>query len=292
MDDHRLGRTIRILRQRRGWRQVDLAARSRASQSAISDIERGRSDRYTVAMIRRVLRALDATSHLEVVWGGRGDLDRLLDADRARIVQVWAQRHRAAGWEVWPEASFSIYGERGRIDLLAFHPRSATLEVSEVKTGIWDVQETIGGLDAKVRLAPRVAAQRGWRPRRVVGALVLMDGSVVRRRVADHFALFASFDMRGSSVRSFLRDPRRPGSGLLAFVPLPRTKHAGLRRAGQHRVRVYAPGRERTRRAISLERFSIGSLSRRWLVSDETPVWSTHEPTHVGIQRHQRGSPV
>jgi transcriptional regulator with XRE-family HTH domain len=238
VDDHRLGRTIRVLRQRRGWRQVDLAARSNASQSAISDIERGRADRYTVAMIRRVLRSLDATCRMDVIWGGRGDLDRLLDADHARIVQMWAQRHRAAGWEVWAEASYSIFGERGRIDLLAFHPPSATLEVIEVKTGIWDVQDTIGSLDAKVRLAPRVAVQRGWRPRRVVAALVLMDGSTVRRRVAGHSALFGSLDLRGGSVASFIRDPRRPGTGLLAFVPLPRTNHTGLRRAGQQRVRV------------------------------------------------------
>lgn len=256
MDDHRLGRTIRILRQRRCWRQVDLAARSRTSQSAISHIERGRSDRYTIATIRRVLRALDATFRLDVVWGGRGDLDRLLDADHARIVQVWAQRHREAGWDVWAEASYSIYGERGRIDLLAFHPSSATLEVTEVKTGIWDIQGTIGALDAKVRLAPRVAAQHGWHPRRVVGALVVMDGSTVRRRVADHFALFAAFDVRGGSVRSFIRDPRVAGAGLLAFIPLPGTNHTSHRRAGQQRVRVPAapasvsgttPERERPR---------------------------------------------
>lgn len=205
MDDHRLGRAIRVLRQRRGWRQVDLAARSRASQSAISDIERGRSDRYTLATIRRVLRALDATCRVDVVWGGHGDLARLLDADHASIVQLWA---------------------------------SGTLEVAEMKTGIWDVQGTIGLLDAKVRLAPRVAAQRGWRPQRVVPALVLMDGSTVRRRVAEYAGLFATLDVRGASVGSFIRDPRVAGAGLLAFVSLPRTNQTGLRRAGQHRVRV------------------------------------------------------
>ena len=177
---------------------------------------------------------------IDVVWGGRGDLARLLDADHARVVQVWAQHHRAAGWDVWPEASYSIYGERGRIDLLAFHPPSATLEVTEVKTGIWDVQDTIGSLDAKVRLAPRVAIQRGWRPRRVVAALVLMDGSTARRRVADHSALFASLDLRGGSVRAFIRDPRAACTGILAFVPLSRTNQTGLRRAGQQRVRAPA----------------------------------------------------
>lgn len=214
--------------------------RSRTSQSAISDIERGRADRYTVAAIRRVLQAMDATCQMDVVWGGRGDLDRLLDADHARVVQVWAQRHRAAGWDVWVEASYSIYGERGRVDLLAFHAPSATLEVTEVKTGIWDVQATIGSLDTKVRLARRVAIHRGWRPRSVVPALVLMDGSTVRRRIADHAELFASLDVRGGSVCSFIRDPRTACTGVLAFVPLPRTNRTGLRRAGQQRVRLPA----------------------------------------------------
>lgn len=238
MDDQRIGRVILILRQRRGWRQADLADKSGVSQSTISDIERGRIDRYTVATIRRVLRALDATAALDVNWGGRGDLDRLMDADHARVMQAWADRHRQTGWDVWNEASYSIYGERGRIDQLAFHPPTGILEVTEGKTGIWDVQETLGRLDAKVRLAPRVAAQRGWRVRKVVGALVIADGRTVRRRVADHATLFARYETRGRAAYAFVRDPRRAAEGLLVFVPLPRTNQGGLRRAGQRRVRL------------------------------------------------------
>ena len=36
----------------------------------------------------------------------------------------------AAGWEVAPEVSFSIYGERGVIDVLARHPTAGSLLVS------------------------------------------------------------------------------------------------------------------------------------------------------------------
>ncbi|HYI66573.1 MAG TPA: helix-turn-helix domain-containing protein [Candidatus Limnocylindrales bacterium] len=237
MDDQRIGRVIIILRQRRGWRQVDLAARSGVSQSAISDIERGRIDRYTLRTVRDLLRAVDGSATLDVIWGGRGDLDRLLDADHARLMQLWADSHRRAGWDVWNEASYNIYGERGRIDQLAFHPPTGVLEVTEGKTGIWDVQETLGRLDAKVRLAPRVAAERRWRIRRVVGALVLADGRTVRRRVADHGVLFARYEVRGRSARAFVRNPRRAAEGLLVFLSLPPTNHGGLRRAGQRRVR-------------------------------------------------------
>lgn len=237
MDDQRFGRSILVLRQRRGWRQEDLSARAGVSQSAISDMERGRADRYTLATIRRVLRALDARAALDANWAGRGDLDRLLDADHARVMQAWANRHRQAGWDVWNEASFSIYGERGSIDQLAFHPLTGVLEVAEGKTGIWDVQDTLGRLDTKVRLAPRIAAERGWRIRRVVGALVLLDGRTVRRRVAEYQQLFARYETRGRAAHAFVRDPRRPAEGLLVFISLPRTNQGWLRRAGQRRVR-------------------------------------------------------
>jgi transcriptional regulator with XRE-family HTH domain len=238
MDDHRIGRVILILRQRRGWRQQDLAIRAGVSQSAISDMERGRIDRYTLQTIRRVLRPLDGTAAINPYWGSRGDLDRLLDADHARLMQIWADRHLRAGWEVWNEASYSIYGERGRIDQLAYHPATRVLEVDEVKTGIWDLQETLGRLDAKVRLAPQVAAQRGWKADRVVGALVVMDGTTARRRIREHEELFARYSLRGHAANIWVRDPRAAADGLLVFISSPPTNHGGLRRAGQRRVRI------------------------------------------------------
>lgn len=241
MEDARLGRTIRVLRQRRGWRQVDLAARCGLSRSAVSDIERGRVDRYTIASVRRVLRALDADGELAVRWGAPGDLDRLLDRDHALLVQAWADLHQRHGWEIWPEASFSVYGERGRIDLMAFHPPSGVLEVAEMKSGIWDVQDTLGRLDVKVRLARGVAAQRGWDVRRVVGALVIGEGRTARRRISHHLLLFAGYEARGRAALAFVRRPSDGVNGLLAFVTLPDSKHGRLRRAGQRSVRLSTP---------------------------------------------------
>lgn len=40
--------------------------------------------------------------------------------------------------------SFNHYGDRGRYDILAFHPPTGILLVVEVKTGIGDVQATLG----------------------------------------------------------------------------------------------------------------------------------------------------
>lgn len=182
--------------------------------------------------------ALGATAGLEVMWGGRGEVDRLLDGDHARLMRAWAMCQQEAGWEVWTEASYSIYGERGRVDQLAYHPLTGCVSVTEGKTGIWDVQELLGRLDTKVRLAPRIAAQRGWRVERVVGVLVIADGRTARRRVAEYGELFAGYEVRGAAVRAWLRAPQRPATGLLAFISLPRSTQDGLRRAGQRRVRV------------------------------------------------------
>jgi transcriptional regulator with XRE-family HTH domain len=241
MDDARLGRTIRVLRQRRGWRQADLGRRCGLSRSAVSDIERGRADRYTIASVRRLLRAMDADGELSVRWGAPGDLERLLDRDHALLVRTWAEMHRRHGWEVWPEASYSVYGERGRIDLLAFRPATGILEVAEMKTGIWDLQETLGRLDAKVRLARRVATERGWDVRAVVGALVIAEGRTARRRIAQHAVLFGAYEVRGRAARAFVRRPRGGVRGLLAFVSLPDSSHDRLRRAGQRSVRPPGP---------------------------------------------------
>jgi len=233
MDDARIGRVIRVLRQRHRWRQVDLARRASTSDSAISDMERGHVGRYTIATVRRVFHALDARAELFATWGGRGDLDRLLDIDHALLVERWARLHQDAGWDVWPEASYSIFGERGRIDLLSFHPATAVLEVAECKTGVWDVQDTTGRLDAKVRLAPEVARSRGWEATRVVGALVIADGRTARRRIDEFAATFSAFDLRGPRGMTFVRNPDTPGRAVLVFVLLPRTTR---RRAGEQRV--------------------------------------------------------
>jgi transcriptional regulator with XRE-family HTH domain len=241
MDDARVGRTIRVLRQRRGWRQADLGARCRLSRSAVSDIERGRVDRYTIASVRRLLRAIDADGELAVRWGAPGDLDRLLDRDHALLVRAWAELHQRHGWEIWPEASYSVFGERGRIDLLALHRPTGVLEVAEMKTGVWDVQDTLGRLDAKVRLARGVARERGWVASHVVGALVVADGRTARRRIAEHAVLFGTYDLRGRAARAFVRRPRSSAHGLLAFISLPDSKHGRLRRAGQRSVRLRGP---------------------------------------------------
>jgi len=87
--------------------------------------------------------------------------------------------HPSAG-RVATEVSFSIRGERGSIDVLAFHPATATLLVIEVKSLVPDVQATFVTPDRKTRLASEIARGRGWRPSRL-GRLLVVVGPRVSR---------------------------------------------------------------------------------------------------------------
>ena len=120
MDDVRVGRLLRALRKRRRLSQAQLAARARVSQSLVSLIERGHLASLSLRVVRAVFAAVDARFEGTVMWRG-GAVDRLLDERHARLVGRFADRLAAWGWEVHVEVTFSEYGERGSIDILALH---------------------------------------------------------------------------------------------------------------------------------------------------------------------------
>lgn len=237
MDDAQLGRIIRALRHRRGWRQADLARRAGCSAGVIGLIERGHADGVSVRVLRRTCAVLD----VRLAWdiGHRGpELSRLGDADHAALADWLAMKLEALGWRVAAEVSFNQYGDRGRIDLLAHEPITRTLLVIEVKTVIVDIQYLLGALDVKARLGPTIARSMHWSPTRTVRMLAVVDGTTNRRRIADHQRLFARFTVRGAAAMAWLRKPGNAPDGLLLFAKLPNRKLADVRRAGRQRVRV------------------------------------------------------
>ena len=64
----RFGRILRALRRRKGWRQLDLAARGRCSQQTISRLERGDLAGVALGTIERVLAVLEADVDLVIRW--------------------------------------------------------------------------------------------------------------------------------------------------------------------------------------------------------------------------------
>ncbi|HYM52131.1 MAG TPA: helix-turn-helix domain-containing protein [Candidatus Dormibacteraeota bacterium] len=86
-----LGRVIRALRRRRGWRQEDAALRARIHRSTWSLLERGHVDHLTLSTVRRCLAALEVKLDLQPRWRG-AELDRLLDEEDATLQAAWKER--------------------------------------------------------------------------------------------------------------------------------------------------------------------------------------------------------
>ena len=236
MDDRRLGMAVRARRHRRGWRLVDLAAAAGVGQSVCSLLEGGRVDRLTVRTARAIAGAVGLDLRWDIGWQ-RQEVDRLLDADHSATAAFWARRLESLGWIVRSEVSFNRYGDRGRIDLLALHPRHHVVLVVEIKTAIIDAQALLGGLDIKTRLAPFVARDLGWPARLIVPALIIAEGTTARRHIAGLAPLFARYASRGHAASSWLRDPVGSPSGILTFAKLPSSSGVDVRRAGRRRVR-------------------------------------------------------
>jgi transcriptional regulator with XRE-family HTH domain len=216
MDAIRVGLQLRALRIRRRWRQLDVAARAGVSRGVVAAIERGEVGRVQVDTIAAVGRALEARIEVVVRWHGEG-LDRLLDAAHAELVDAAVRLLRSTGWEVRVEVSFAIAGERGSIDILAFHAPTGRLVVIEVKSVVPDVQAILHGLDRKTRLASAVARDLGWTVRGPVARLlVLPDNATSRRRIGAMAAIFeAALPQRNVAVRRWLRRPEGPLAGIL-----------------------------------------------------------------------------
>ncbi len=231
MDSVRVGLALRALRRQRGWKQADLARRARISQTSVSRAEGGNAGDLTLRTLTAIAEALGARLALRVLWQGEA-LDRLLDAAHAGLVEEVVRLLRARGWEVIPEATFSEFGERGSIDVLAWHPASGALLVIEVKSAVPDMGALLAGVDRKARLAPRLAEARGWRVTCVSRILVLPDHRTARRRASAHAAtLGAVFPARTAELRRWLRDPHGAVAGILF---LPRSQSTTAR----HRVGV------------------------------------------------------
>lgn len=210
------------------------------SDSLVSRLEHGELARLSVGTLRAIAAKLGIRLDLEARWLG-GDLDRLVNARHAALgerVALWIARQ--PGWSVVAEVSFAIYGERGVVDMLAWHEATGSLVVIELKTAIVDVNEILGTLDRKRRLAPRIAAERGWSARAVSVWLIVGDSRANRRRVAAHRSLFhASLPYDGRTLGPLFRRPANgPVSGICFW---PDSTGAGIGRSFSAQQRVAAP---------------------------------------------------
>jgi HTH-type transcriptional regulator/antitoxin HipB len=215
VDDVRLGTALRKLRFDRGLTQAELARRASVSASLVSKVEHGKAGDASLAKVRSIATALDARLDVTLLWQG-GELDKLLNRRHSGMHEAVARLLAGlAGWTSAPEVSFSIYGERGYIDILAWHAETRTLLVIELKTEIVDVQELVGKVDQKRRLASRIARERGWVATSVSAWVVVAESRTNRRRLEAHRTMLrAAFPTDGRSMAGWLRRPSGQVSAL------------------------------------------------------------------------------
>jgi transcriptional regulator with XRE-family HTH domain len=207
-DDARTGRLLKLLRRRARITQLELATLAHVPRIDVIRLERGEAGTLQLDRLRRIFNALDARSRFSVWWNGAA-ADRLLDARHAQLVELTAAALQRRGWTTAIEVSFSEYGERGSIDILAANERRRAVAVIEVKADIGSFEEMHRVLDAKERLAPKVARDRfGWTPLHIGRLLVMPDEDRLRRLVAAHARTMASiYPASSREVRSWLRAP-------------------------------------------------------------------------------------
>ncbi len=229
MNDLQFGSAIRMVRLRRHLSQVALAELAGVSHGTVSLIERGHCGTLSLRTVRHVASVLEVRLDLQARWRG-GELARLLSRRHSALGERFAGFLLArSGWAFEPEVSFSIYGERGVVDLLAWHAASGHLLVIELKTEFVDIDEMLGTLHRKRRLACAIAAERGWRPSAVSAWLIVEDTHTNRRHATEHRTLLrAAFPLDGRQLRPFLDRPAAATSGM-AFWPSanPRSKRPG-----------------------------------------------------------------
>jgi transcriptional regulator with XRE-family HTH domain len=237
MDFGRIGFGVRAVRLRMGIRQADVAERAHVSRRVVIDLERGASTEVTVAEIDAVCRVLGGNAEIVVRWHGT-DFERVVNGGHAALHESVSKLLTQLGWEVAPEVSFSEFGERGVIDILAWHAPTRTVLVIELKTELADVSALMGQVDRYRRLARKLARDRGWDAASVSAWVAVAESRTNRRRLAEHStALRAAFPNDGRTVPAWLKDPAGSMSAL-SFVRAVAVSTRIASRGSRRRVRL------------------------------------------------------
>ncbi len=237
MTNRQLARIHAALRVRLRLRQSDVAASAGVGRWKVVELEAGSIDGLKVGEVRALFEALGATLQLTAFRRG-ADLDRLLDEVHASLSGAVVTALERLGWTVHLEVSFSVAGERGSIDILAWHQLEGSLLVVEIKSELPGIDRLLRPLDAKVRLAPAIARDRfGWKPVTVSRVVVLPEDSTARRQVGRHARLLdTSLPARSREVRRWLRRPTGTLAGIW-FLSIDSSGVATRNPSAIHRVK-------------------------------------------------------
>ncbi len=167
-------------------------------------------------------------------------------------------------WRVVAEYTFNHYGDRGSVDIVAWHPGTRILLLIEVKSELDDVQAVMRSMDVRLRLVPGLLArERGWRAAAVASVLVLPAESSARRAVARHEAIFhAALPARTVEVRRWLAAPAGPLRAVW-FVADTFTKRAIRNPGSPGQIRAADRGAATLRKAPRAGREAVNDRDNR-----------------------------
>jgi transcriptional regulator with XRE-family HTH domain len=211
----------RETRARLGLTQQHLADTVGVTRGYIAKVETAKAN-PTFDLVERIAVALDIevdiAARVPAVIGDR----RQRDFVHARCSAFVERRLQGVGWQTAREVEIVQSRSHGWIDLLAFDPASGSLLVIEIKTRLDDVGSVERQLGWYERAAFGVALRLGWRPRRVVGWLVVLASDEVDHVVTQNRDLIArSFPVRARTMLDVATSERAPvwGRGLAMVDP-------------------------------------------------------------------------
>jgi len=206
-----IGRTAREVRESVGWSQRELERRTGHSQSKIARMESGQLRHLDLGLADDVLRELGVRVRLTTPELAISDRVRQRDRVHAWCCGSVGRRLKDLSWNVRHEVEVGEGQAKGWIDLLAYRDVDGALFCPEVKTEIHDagaIQRTLAWYE---RQAWAAARRFGWRPRRLVAALLVLCTEANDARSSENRALFAqSFPGDAASVLRWLGDPAEP----------------------------------------------------------------------------------
>ena len=240
MDDVRIGNTLRVIRIRKRLRQTDVARRAGVSRQVIGRLENGAVGRYPLDTVRGVATSLGIRLEVQARWQG-AELDRVLNAAHAELHEsVASYLGGLSGWVWVPEVTFAHFGERGVIDILAWHAETRSLLIIELKIELVDPQGLVATMHRRVRLGAELARQQGWQPSSVSAWVVVSKTRTEQRRLRRHEQLLRrAFPADGRAIRAWLAVPKGRISALSFWTD---GTSGGVRHAYRptKRVRRYA----------------------------------------------------
>jgi hypothetical protein len=118
--------------------------------------------------------------------------------------------------------------------------------VLELKTELVDLNELLGTLDRKRRLATAVADGRGWSPATVSIWVIVADSRTNRRAISAHaVSIRSKLPTDGRGIKRWMD---RPGAPMAALSFLPSVQGTHLAADTAHVKRVVRPGSRSSRR--------------------------------------------